>query len=114
MKKATSLIMIMLSLVLVLSVTSFAASKTETKAKTTAMTSAKKVKSSMAAVAKKININTADSASLTTIPGIGPKKAEAILAFRKANGKFKSVDDLMKVKGIGPKVLAKIKKNLTI
>ncbi len=106
--------MILLSLALVFSVSAFAASKMETKTNTTAMTSPKKVTSSAAAIAKKININTADSKTLAEIRGIGPKKAEAIIEYRKKNGKFKIVDDLTKVKGIGPKTLERIKKNLTI
>ena len=53
----------------------------------------------------KININTADVAELTGIPGIGPKTAEAIVAYRKDNGQFKNLDDLVEVKGIGPKKL---------
>ena len=57
----------------------------------------------------KININTADVAELTGIPGIGPKTAEAIVAYRKDNGQFKNLDDLVEVKGIGPKKLETIR-----
>lgn len=50
----------------------------------------------------KIDLNTADVATLQTIPGIGPSRASAILAFRQQYGRFQSVDALQKVKGIGP------------
>jgi competence protein ComEA len=56
-----------------------------------------------------VGINTADKEMLTQLPGVGPKTADAIIAYREANGKFKSVDDLVNVKGIGEKTLAKIK-----
>ncbi len=59
--------------------------------------------------AKSIGINSADKATLTKLPGVGPKTADAILKYRKTNGKFKSIDDLMSVKGIGEKTLKKIK-----
>lgn len=53
-----------------------------------------------------ININTADVAELTKLKGIGVKKAEAIIAWRTENGNFKSVDQLLEVKGIGEATLA--------
>lgn len=56
-----------------------------------------------------VNINTADKKLLTQLPGIGPVTADSILAYRKANGEFKSIDELTKVKGIGDKTLAKLK-----
>lgn len=56
----------------------------------------------------KVSINSADANMLGTVPGIGPKTAEAIIAYRDTNGKFASVDDLVKVKGIGEKKLAKM------
>jgi competence protein ComEA len=66
------------------------------------------------AIPKDVNINTADKATLTLLPGVGPVTAEAILAYRQANGDFKSIDDLTKVKGIGEKSLAKLKPYLQL
>lgn len=55
-----------------------------------------------------VNINTANAQALSkNIKGIGLKKAEAIIAYREKNGKFKKVEDLKKVKGIGVKLLEK-------
>lgn len=56
----------------------------------------------------KVNINTATAEELDTLPGIGPAKAKAIIAFRQANGTFRSLEQLMEVKGIGPKIFAKL------
>jgi len=52
-----------------------------------------------------ININNADVQALTKLKGVGAKKAEAIVAWRKANGGFKNVDQLAEVKGIGAKTV---------
>ena len=52
-----------------------------------------------------VNINTADAQTLTKLKGIGLKKAEAILAWRKANGNFKTIDQLAEVKGVGAKTV---------
>lgn len=60
-------------------------------------------------IPKDVNINTADKDTLVLLPGVGPATAEAILTYRKDNGNFKSVDELVKVKGIGDKSLAKLK-----
>jgi competence protein ComEA len=65
------------------------------------------------AFASAININTATQMDLETLPGIGPAKAEAIIAYRKVH-KFESVDDLAKVKGIGEKSMVKLKELITI
>ena len=62
----------------------------------------------------KININTADAAEMTKFPGIGDVKAKAIVDYRTEKGPFKSCDDLINVKGIGPKTLEKIKPMCTV
>jgi competence protein ComEA len=51
--------------------------------------------------AQPININTADSTQLQLVPGIGPSTAEKILQMRKSYGAFKSVNDLMAIRGLG-------------
>ncbi|KPA72398.1 competence protein, partial [Streptococcus suis] len=53
----------------------------------------------------KVNLNTATEADLQTISGIGAKRATDIIAYREANGGFKSVDDLNNVSGIGDKTI---------
>jgi len=64
--------------------------------------------SASAFAADKVNINTADAAAIAdTLTGVGPAKADAIVAYRKANGAFKSADQLASVKGIGLKLVEK-------
>lgn len=53
-----------------------------------------------------VNVNTAGEAELERLPGVGPATAARIIAHRKENGPFRSVDDLLAVSGIGPKKLA--------
>lgn len=65
--------------------------------------------------AGKVNINTASKEVLMTeIKGVGEKRAEAIIAYRKENGPFKSVDDLANVSGVGESIVEKNKDVLTI
>ena len=65
--------------------------------------------------AQPVDINTADANMLaTSITGIGPSKAQAIVAYRSKNGPFQSIADLAKVKGIGSKTVIKNQKNLKI
>ncbi|NLZ18008.1 MAG: helix-hairpin-helix domain-containing protein [Desulfobulbaceae bacterium] len=61
----------------------------------------------------KVNINTATVQELTTLPGIGPAKAEAIIKHREANGPFKTVDELGNVKGVGPKTLQDLRSEVS-
>ncbi|HEX7340662.1 MAG TPA: helix-hairpin-helix domain-containing protein [Rhodanobacteraceae bacterium] len=53
-----------------------------------------------------VNINTANAATIAAaLDGVGMAKAKAIVSYRKAHGPFKSIDDLAKVKGIGPAIV---------
>ena len=61
-----------------------------------------------------VNINTATKEELDALPEIGPVKAQAIIDYRKANGPFKTVDDLKHVKGIGAKRLEKLRPDLVV
>ena len=63
---------------------------------------------------KLVNINSAGIKQLVTLPRIGEKIAQRIIDFRKKHGKFKRVQDLMKVKGIGEKNFAKLKERITV
>lgn len=57
-----------------------------------------------------VNINTADAATIAgTLTGVGMRKAEAIVEYREAHGPFKTVDELVNVKGIGSKTLEKLR-----
>ena len=68
-----------------------------------------------AGAADPVDINTADASTLAmAIQGVGMKRAEAIVAYREANGPFKSVDDLQNVKGVGPKILEDSRAALTV
>lgn len=58
--------------------------------------------------AVKININTADAAEIDQkMIGVGEKKAQAIIEYRKLHGKFESIDALDQVKGFGPELIEK-------
>lgn len=65
-------------------------------------------KSSTLAPGTKININTASRSELDKLPGVGPKTADSIIEYRKANGPFKKPSDIKKVKGIGEKTYQKM------
>lgn len=61
-----------------------------------------------------LDLNTASQADLTRLPGIGEKKAAAILAWREEHGPFQVVEDVMSVDGIGEKILADIRPYVTV
>jgi competence protein ComEA len=61
-----------------------------------------------------VNLNTATAAELEQVPGIGPATAQKILQARKSYGKFKSVNDLEAIRGIGQKRLERMRKYLTV
>lgn len=64
--------------------------------------------------AQTVNINTANQSQLAQPGGIGPKKAQAIIRYRRAHGPFKLVDSITGVKGIGPKTLAHDRAAMTV
>lgn len=67
------------------------------------------------AFAAPVDINTADAATLArSLKGIGPARAEAIVAWREANGPFKSPEDIVLVQGIGQRVLEDNREVLTV
>ena len=59
-----------------------------------------------------LDINTATKADFVKIKGIGAKKAERIITYRKEHGKFNSVEELKNIKGIGNKIIEVIKSEL--
>ncbi|MBE3563766.1 MAG: ComEA family DNA-binding protein [Hydrogenibacillus schlegelii] len=62
----------------------------------------------------KVNLNTADAALLQTLPGIGPARAQAIIAYREEHGPFRDVTELKNVSGIGPKTLEQLLPYVTV
>jgi competence protein ComEA len=61
-----------------------------------------------------VNINTASSGELESLPGIGPKLAQRIIEYREKNGGFKKLEDLLNVQGIGEKNFLKLKSHLSL
>ncbi len=62
----------------------------------------------------KVNINTADAATLETLPRVGPAMAARIIDWRNANGRFASTEDLLSVTGIGQKTFDGLKDLVTV
>lgn len=62
----------------------------------------------------KININTATIEMLDDLPGIGPSKAEQIVAYRQNNGAFDTIEDILSVPGIGPTIFEQIQDLITV
>ena len=75
---------------------------------------AEAVQAEAAAQTAVVDINTASEAELATLNNIGEAKAREIVAYRKANGPFASVEDLAKVKGIGAATIEKNRARLTV
>jgi comEA protein len=60
-----------------------------------------------------VDLNTASEEQLTSLPGIGPSKAKAIIEYRQANP-FRSVEEVMNVRGIGESTFENLKSQLTV
>lgn len=88
-------------------------SRTQTPTKTTISTAAASPSSKVTS-STKINLNTATVAELQQLSGVGEAKAKAIIAYRKKQGGFKSIDELKQVKGIGEALFQKNKARLTL
>ena len=63
---------------------------------------------------EKLDLNTATQEELDALPGIGPVKAEAILQYREESGPFRTVEEIMEVKGIGEKTLEQLRPYVTV
>ena len=61
-----------------------------------------------------ININTGGMDELTSLPGIGPAKAEAIIKYREEKGPFAKIEDLKNVYGIGEKTVTRLKDDISV
>jgi competence protein ComEA len=62
----------------------------------------------------KININSASVTELESLPGIGPSRAEAIIAYREEKGEFTLIEEIMNISGIGPKIFEKLEELIEI
>mgnify|MGYP001585677135 CR=1 FL=1 len=87
------------------------ASSTDQASKPASSTS---MSASSSVISGTVHLNTADAAALETLPDIGVSKAQAILDYRTAHGRFSSIDELDNVKGIGTVTLEKLKPYLTL
>ena len=61
-----------------------------------------------------VNLNTATSAELETLPGVGAKMASRIIEYRQKKGPFKKIEELMNVQGMGERNFLKLRSQLTV
>ena len=80
----------------------------------TAPPAATSAPTSSSSAGNKININTATAKELEALPRIGPSIAQRIVDYRTANGPFQTIEDILKVQGIGPATFAQIKDLITV
>ena len=70
--------------------------------------------SAESAMHRLVDLNLADATDFESLPGIGPVLAQRVIEYRTAVGRFQRVDELMAVKGIGPKIFERIKPLVTV
>jgi competence protein ComEA len=70
--------------------------------------------SRLPAIGSKVNINTADLATLESLPGIGPSLAQRIIDYRQAHGSFERIEDIMEVSGIGEAIFEGLQDLITV
>jgi len=69
---------------------------------------------SPAKAVSKVNLNRASADELQTLPGVGPVLAQRMVDWRKAHGRYRTVDDLQEIKGIGKKRLEQLRPLVTV
>jgi competence protein ComEA len=69
---------------------------------------------SMVRLSGVVNLNTANAEQLQMLPGVGEKKAAAIIEVRSAKGGFKAIEEIVEVKGVGDALLERLKPHLTL
>jgi competence protein ComEA len=62
----------------------------------------------------RVNLNTSSAVELTQLPGVGEKVAARVVAYRKENGPFQKIEEIMNVKGIGEKTFTRLRSHLFI
>ena len=62
----------------------------------------------------RLNLNQADATALATLPGIGPALAERIVTYRQENGPFATLNDLTRVRGVGPALVKRLRPSVTV
>jgi len=107
-KKLKATIIVLVSILVIVILTLIANNFLQTSQRKRELQQKKEIVEKKFEEVRKVNINKADIETLIKIPGIGHVKAKAIIDYRGKIGKFKSLDELTKVKGIGNKTLAKL------
>lgn len=78
------------------------------------LTSSEDSEDGLKSTTNKINLNKANEAELTTLTGVGQKKAQEIIRYREENGGFKSIEELKNISGFGEKTFEKLKDSISV
>ena len=113
-KKLSLFVVLLVSVSLVVSVGTGVSRAAQEKGKPAAAMASAQGSTEQQPALTPVNLNTATAEQLQKLPGIGPKIAEEIIKYREANGPFKSVEDLIAVKGIGSAKFSRIREKVTV